>query len=84
MVNIVSFDFFAPLEYVDVEFTEVWAWSPHFEWIGYDSVNFIVALGSIVLFYLLLIFLIVLVLLKVSLGLKCPCKWAEALLSADQ
>lgn len=50
MVNIVSFDYFAPFEYVDAGFTEVWAYSPEFEWLEYDTVNFVLGLGSIIVF----------------------------------
>ena len=50
MISVVSFDYFPPFEYLDVDFTETWAWSPNFEWIGYDSVNFLLGLGSIAVF----------------------------------
>ena len=50
MISIVSFDYFPPFEYIPVEFSEVWTWSPQFEWIGYDSVNFLIGLGSITVF----------------------------------
>lgn len=35
-VEIVSFDYFAPFEYIDADFTETWAWSPEFDWMGYE------------------------------------------------
>ena len=28
MLSFVSFDYFPPFEYIDVNFTEVWYWSP--------------------------------------------------------
>ena len=50
MISVVSFDYFPPFEYLDVGFTEVWSYSENFEWIGYDSVNFLIGLGSIGIF----------------------------------
>ena len=50
MFSIVSFDYFEPFEYLDVGFTEVGSWSVRFEWLGYESLNFIQGLGSIVIF----------------------------------
>ena len=50
MISIVSFDYFPPFEYIPVDFSEVWTWSPEFEWIGYDTVNFLLGLGSIAVF----------------------------------
>ena len=53
MIGIVSFDYFAPYEIIDVGFSDVWAYSPEFEWIGYDSINFMVGLGSVGVFLLI-------------------------------
>ena len=50
MIKIVSFDYFEPFEYIEVNFTEVWAWSPNFAWLGYESVNFLIGLGSLAIF----------------------------------
>ena len=50
MISFVSFDYFPPFEYIDANFTEVGSWSPHFEFLGYDTVNFLEGLGSIVIF----------------------------------
>ena len=50
MISFVSFDYFPPFDYVDADFTEVWSWSPNFEWLGYSSVNFLTELGSILVF----------------------------------
>ena len=60
MRECVSFDFFAPFDYVDVGFTEVWTWSQNFMWLGYPTVNFLIEMGSITVFcalQLLLIFI---------------------------
>ena len=61
-IGITSFDYFAPFEYLDADFNETWSWSSSFEWVGYDSVNFLPALGSIVIFYCLQILMIILAL----------------------
>ena len=45
LISIVSFDYFAPFDYVEVKFTELWFWSPNFEWLGYDSVQFLLGLN---------------------------------------
>ena len=50
MISFVSFDYFPPFEYIDAGFTEVWSWSPNFEFLGYDTVNFLEGLGSIAVF----------------------------------
>lgn len=50
MISFVSFDYFPPFEYIDADFTEVWSWSPNFEFLGYDTVNFLEGLGSIAVF----------------------------------
>ena len=47
IISISSFYYFPPFEYVDVGFTEFWAFSENFVRIGYDSVNFLLGLGSI-------------------------------------
>ena len=46
-----SFDYLPPpFEYIDAGFTEVWAHSPEFEWLGYDTVNFMLGMGSLIMF----------------------------------
>ena len=49
MISIVSFDFFSPTEYFDIGLTETEPWSTNFAWLGYESVNFIEGMGSILL-----------------------------------
>ena len=50
IISVVSFDYFAPFNYLDAGFTEVWPYSSNFEWIGYQSVNFLLGIGSIGIF----------------------------------
>ena len=47
LISFISFDFFLPFEYIEVDFTEVGSWSPNFDWLGYDTVNFLEVIGSI-------------------------------------
>ena len=75
MVGVVSFDFFQPSEFVDFGFTEVPPWSPSFSFLGYDSVNFVEGMGSIMVFAFILVLNILLALLLVILKVKCCCAW---------
>ena len=50
MIGFVSFDFFQPTEYIDLNFTDMPFWSPQFDWLGYGSINFIDGMGSIIIF----------------------------------
>ena len=75
MISFVSFDYFPPFDYLDADFTEVWSWSPNFEWLGYDSVNFLVELGSILVFAIIQ-FIFVLAAITLKYGkFKCACRW---------
>ena len=47
MVDVVSFDFFAITEYIDIGLTETEPWSQNFEFLRYETVNFIEGMGSI-------------------------------------
>lgn len=47
MVDVVSFDFFAVTEYIDIGLTETEPWSQNFEFLKYETVNFIEGMGSI-------------------------------------
>ena len=49
MIEVVSFDFFQITEYVDLGMTETDPWSPNFEILCYETVNFIEGMGSILL-----------------------------------
>ena len=75
MISIVSFDYFTPFDYIDGGFTEVWAYSPEFEWLGYDTVNFVVGLGSILIFALLQIATVMFAVMLIPCIARCPCKW---------
>ena len=75
MTSITSFDYFSPFELLDVGFTEVWAYSENFEWSGYESVNFLIELGSIGVFAAIQFIAILIALL--TCRIRCPCKWAR-------
>ena len=55
MVGIVSFDYFPIFDHWDVGFTETEPWSERFEWLGYESLNFLDGMGSISVFALIVI-----------------------------
>ena len=75
MISIVSFDFFSPTEYFDIGLTETEPWSTNFAWLGYESVNFIEGMGSILLvgIYLALIGIVAILLALSKRKVKCPC-----------
>ena len=75
MIGVVSFDFFQPSAYIDFNFTEMPSWSTNFEWLGFDSINFIDCLGSIIIFaiFFILWFMIGLILLPMRFCCNC-CK----------
>ena len=50
MVQIVSFDYFPFTDYIDLGFTETEPWSANFAFLGYETINFIECLGSIMIF----------------------------------
>jgi len=73
----VSFDLYAPADYIDFGFTETDPYSENFEWVGYSTTNFIECLGSIVIFLFLLVLKNLLSLFMMLLGLirvNCCCK----------
>ena len=74
MIGVVSFDFFQPTAYVDLGFTETQPWSTNFEWLGYDSLNFMLLMGSVFYFtgWFLVHFLLAIVVLS-SKKICCKC-----------
>ena len=50
MVQVVSFDYFPVADVIDLGFTPTDAWSVNFDYLDYQSVNFIEGLGSITIF----------------------------------
>jgi len=76
MIGVVSFDYFQPTAYFDLGFSEMPSWSVNFEWLGYDSINFVEGLGSIVIFaaWFLIQFIISLLVTKLTFCCKCAKK----------
>lgn len=72
MIGVVSFDYFSPTEYIDAGFSEMPSWSENFEWLGYESINFVEGMGSIIIFAAW--FLIQIIVSLVALRLSCCCK----------
>ena len=64
MVNVVSFDVFELHKVVDLGFTKTEPWSEKFNYLDYESINFIEGMGSIMIMmwlgflYLILVFII--------------------------
>ena len=50
LIQIMSFDFFPVADYIDMGFQATDPWNIRFEWLGYESTNFVVAMGSITIF----------------------------------
>ena len=50
MINVVSFDYFPLTDVINFGFTETDPWSDKFELLGYETINFIEGMGSILLF----------------------------------
>ena len=74
MMSIVSFDIFPPFDHIDADFSELPSWSPYFEWMGYESANFLENLGSIVIFITVqALFLFVTILLSIY-EIRLPCR----------
>ena len=83
MISVVSFDYFPPFEYVDVGFSEAWAYSPNFEWIGYDTINFMVGLGSIIVFAAIeLLIILIAVMIRPCLS-RCRCRYLREKFSSS-
>ena len=74
MIDVVSFDFFSPVEYFDVGMTETEAWSENFEWLRYESINFIEGMGSILLVAFFLAFCALAAMITHFLKCRIPCK----------
>ena len=80
IISFVSFDYFPPFNYIDAGFTEVWPFSSNFDWIGYQSVNFLLGIGSIGIFAAVRVATILIALF--ACRIRCPCKWARKTFSS--
>ena len=75
MIQIMAFDLLPPPEeYIDFNFTETEPWNTQFEWLGYDSANFINLMGTILIFATIMIVQGVLVLLQHLIKCNVKCK----------
>ena len=70
MVKAVSFDYFPVFDHWDVGFTETDPRSERFEWLGYESLNFLEGMGSISIFASIILLHVMLAFLYY----KYPCK----------
>ena len=53
MIQVVSFDYIQPFDYIPAEFLATDAISPQFDWVGYGSQNFLDNMGTIWCFSLI-------------------------------
>ena len=74
MIEVVSFDFFSITEYYDIGLTETESWSQNFEFLRYETVNFIEGMGSILWTGLFSAFIALLSVILVILKCKVKCK----------
>ena len=74
MIEVVSFDFFSITEYYDIGLTETEPWSQNFEFLQYETVNFIEGMGSILLTGLFCAFISLLCIIFTVLKCKIKCK----------
>ena len=82
MVAVVSFDYFPMTDHLDFGFTETEPWSTAFQWLSYESVNFIENMNSIMLVvwvgFLYILIVGILSFLKQKCGLQCHFKMCKA------
>ena len=75
MIDIVSFDYFSPTDYFEFGFSEMPPRSEQFEWLKYETINFVDGMGSILIFailqILLILFALAISLIKANRCSKC-------------
>lgn len=84
LIWIVSFDIYAPFDYFDVGFTETTPWSHNFEWIGYESRNFLDLLGGIIIFAFTQTLFVLVVATAIVSNLRNLCKRGKDIYSWDR
>ena len=83
MAEVVSFDFFEPFEYIDVNLTDFDPWSPNFGWLGFQSTNFLLALGSIFIFAAIEVINVLLSVLLIPCLHRIPIPWVRKFFSTN-
>ena len=79
MVQVMSFDYFALHEYINFGFTPTAPWSVSFEYLNYETINFVEGLGSITLCFWLGTVYICVILLLHRFKLKCKLRGKKCL-----
>ena len=65
MSSVVSFDYFPVFDHWDVGFTPTDPFTVNFEWLGYESLNFLEGMGSISILILLgLVYILIMCILR--------------------
>ena len=78
MIDVVSLDFFSPTDYLELGMTETDPWSLNFAMIGYDSVNFIEQMGSILLIGIFQAICGALALVISLMKIRAPCRMVRS------
>lgn len=88
MIDVVSFDLFQLTDYVDFGFTETEPWSSKFEELGYETVNFMEGMGSIILFLWIGLIYLTIVAIVALVRRKTACKfkpsWFRTMRAVDR
>lgn len=70
MIQVVSFDYFPFTDYYDFGFSETPPWNLRFEWLGYESINFVDLMGSLIILAFIGFMYAVFVIFISSFGLR--------------
>ena len=85
IAEVVSFDFFAPTDFITINFTETLPFGANYEGLGYDNLNCIENLGSILLIAILLIARQVFTALAYTIAhTSCCCKCSRRFTARNQ
>ena len=79
LMEIVSFDYFPLTEVIDFGFTKTDPWSKNFEWLSYESINFMENMGSISLWICIGLLFALFVLILAAFKVNLRYKWVKKL-----
>ena len=84
MISIASFDIFEPLKYINAGFTKLRPWSANFAWLSYDTIVFLLSLGSILIYVIVWAVIIVTSSVMSRLRSRLPCKAVKKFFQVEQ
>mmetsp|Transcript_21748 Transcript_21748/g.29163 ORF Transcript_21748/g.29163 Transcript_21748/m.29163 type:complete len:175 (-) Transcript_21748:1062-1586(-) len=82
--RVVSFDYFQPFEFIDADLTYFGAWSLNFAWLGHEDTNFLLSLGSIIIFAAIVVLQILCALTLSPCKCQRRCKWIKRRCSGEK